>query len=501
MRVFRYVLFASICLGFLLCLDSPLIAADFTDNCSITAPCTPAGSTSPACDETTASLGKFRIYIAPRFRALFGGMYPGYEDTSCTSGNILTAFRLESPCLFDTCTKIGRSVAHTQGSTGLNSDTGGTPVGDAGNCPLTSCVSDSSLTFPLGWSLGPSSSRREIHTEIVTLNLVGPYAGGTLPSVRAGSLAPTRPKSFGEVQSKCNPLNSSCIPNAVNDLPADSFFDVFVEVDLPMWMPPFFPGGTVYNLEPLLVLNDNVETLPPTVVYIHGNSSMVPVYFKDPGPPNPIDPAWDQDDLLGYLVLAGHGVGYASCDCEGLPASLTPPRCFKDVYCDQAQEMTGLGGCCLPNGTCEMLDLQGCTDIGVGGHYLGDGTPCTKCGACCRDTNRCDSPVSDIECLALPGGFFMGNGSTSCTHNPDGSCKCGACCLPANGCALCVNYDACVKLGGRYLGDGTTSCAHDAAGDCIPTVSEWGLLVMAVLVLTAATVVIMRRRAMVHGGS
>lgn len=33
----------------------------------------------------------------------------------------------------------------------------------------------------------------------------------------------------------------------------------------------------------------------------------------------------------------------------------------------------------------------------------------------------------------------------------------------------------------------------------IPTVSEWGLVVMAMLVLTAATVVIMRRRAMVRG--
>jgi hypothetical protein len=36
---------------------------------------------------------------------------------------------------------------------------------------------------------------------------------------------------------------------------------------------------------------------------------------------------------------------------------------------------------------------------------------------------------------------------------------------------------------------------------CIPTVSEWGLVVMAMLVLTAATVVIVRRRAMVRGGS
>lgn len=78
--------------------------------------------------------------------------------------------------------------------------------------------------------------------------------------------------------------------------------------------------------------------------------------------------------------------------------------------------------------------------------------------------------------------------------NPPGT---GACCLPNNGCVLNVASDACVKLGGRYLGDGTTECFHDPAGDCIPTVSEWGLLVMAVLVLTAATVVIMRRRAAV----
>ena len=63
--------------------------------------------------------------------------------------------------------------------------------------------------------------------------------------------------------------------------------------------------------------------------------------------------------------------------------------------------------------------------------------------------------------------------------------------------ALTSLKDRLLKLGGRYLGDGSTSCAHDAAGDCVPTVSEWGLAVMALLVLTAATVVIMRRRAVV----
>jgi len=77
----------------------------------------------------------------------------------------------------------------------------------------------------------------------------------------------------------------------------------------------------------------------------------------------------------------------------------------------------------------------------------------------------------------------------------------GACCLPNDGCELYSTQDECVKLGGHFQGYGTTACIHNAAGDCIPTVSEWGLLVMAVLVLTAATVVIMRRRAMVRGGS
>ena len=77
----------------------------------------------------------------------------------------------------------------------------------------------------------------------------------------------------------------------------------------------------------------------------------------------------------------------------------------------------------------------------------------------------------------------------------------GACCIPDTGqphfgCMLGVTEDACIKVPGRYMGDGTASCPpHDAEGNCIPTVSEWGLLVMAVLVLTAATVVIMRRRA------
>jgi len=57
-----------------------------------------------------------------------------------------------------------------------------------------------------------------------------------------------------------------------------------------------------------------------------------------------------------------------------------------------------------------------------------------------------------------------------------------------------VTEAACKALGKgfTYRGDGTP-CGSD--GTCIPTLSEWGVAVMAMLVLTAGTIVVMRRRA------
>jgi len=73
--------------------------------------------------------------------------------------------------------------------------------------------------------------------------------------------------------------------------------------------------------------------------------------------------------------------------------------------------------------------------------------------------------------------------------------KCpGACCLPNNGCMLNLTRDACGEIGGRYLGDGSTFCPHDAQGNCIPTVSEWGFVVLTLLLLIGATMCIARRQ-------
>lgn len=59
----------------------------------------------------------------------------------------------------------------------------------------------------------------------------------------------------------------------------------------------------------------------------------------------------------------------------------------------------------------------------------------------------------------------------------------GACTLQDGRCVKNISQEVCVKKGGKW--DDTS---------CIPTVSEWGLGVMGLLVLTGGTIVVMRRR-------
>lgn len=72
----------------------------------------------------------------------------------------------------------------------------------------------------------------------------------------------------------------------------------------------------------------------------------------------------------------------------------------------------------------------------------------------------------------------------------------GSCFLPDMGC-IDTSSEACAALNGNYSGDGT-SCEST-----IPTVSEWGLIIMALLLLTAGTILIRHltmRRVTLAGG-
>jgi hypothetical protein len=223
-------------------------------------------------DDNTQSLGQYTIIVNPSFQAMMAG-YPGYNTSTKT---------LLSPVLFDANTIIGRSSPLLVGSA---ADINGVPCGSA-----NIIVGQSNLLVQPG-GLEPIGTR-EVHTVIFSLNMAG---GGA--AVRAGTNAPDQPTSGGEVESWSG---ASGLP--ANDFPAQSFFDIFADVDIPAG--GSFPGVTgLYNSAPLMVQNTNVTSFPPTVVYVHGMSTAVPIMFRSNNPPY-----WTAGETFGVLTLAGHGV-------------------------------------------------------------------------------------------------------------------------------------------------------------------------------------------------
>lgn len=247
-------------------------------------------------DDLTTSLGSFKIQINNNFAGLFAGC-TGFDATS----NILT-----SPTLFDGATLVGRSDVITDGG---NADTTGVPVGTAGTN-----VSENMLFPPPGYPCQgvagclSGAGTREVHTEVRSLKMTsGPVA------VRAGvwydSAAQQNPPSRvspGEVESQSGPGGA-----AANDFPASSFFDVFVQVDVPACGTGGFPGATLYNTAPLIVKNYSLTQFPPRVIYLHDQSTAVPILFLNGNPGK-----WNAGDILGYFVLAGHGIGFTNTQSD-----------------------------------------------------------------------------------------------------------------------------------------------------------------------------------------
>lgn len=261
-------------------------------------------------DDTTSSLGSFKVSIAPKFVGMFYNSTN--PSTKCPLFDPATNILSSPSPLFDGGTVIGRSAPILDGSI---ADQNGVPVGTAGTT-----VGENMLIPPPGFpcagvascSSGPNT--REVHTEVRSLHMTG---GGA--AVRAGiwynsTAPPPSPPpppqriSPGEVESQSGPSN-----DPTKDFPASSFFDIFVQVDIPACgsFPGRFPGATLYNLMPLVVKNNQVTQFPPKVVYLHDSSSIVPILFLNANPP-----LWNKDDILGYFVLVGHGVGFSNTQTD-----------------------------------------------------------------------------------------------------------------------------------------------------------------------------------------
>jgi len=246
-------------------------------------------------NDLTTSLGSFQIQINNNLVPLFNGC-PAFDATSKI---------LKSPTMYDPATIVGRSNVIADGDA---NDQNGVPVGTAGTN-----VSESMLFPPPGFpcfgiaGCSSGATTREVHTEVRSLKLSG---GGA--AVRAGlwydsATATTDPPSRispGEVESQSGPGGAPA-----NDFPASSFFDIFVRVDVPAC--GGFPGATLYNSSPLLVKNSSLTQFPPRVVYLHDSSTIVPILFLYDNLP-----AWHKDDILGYFLLAGHGVGFTNSQSD-----------------------------------------------------------------------------------------------------------------------------------------------------------------------------------------
>jgi len=130
----------------------------------------------------------------------------------------------------------------------------------------------------------------------------------------------------------------------------------------------------------------------------------------------------------------------------------------------------GVGPCCLPSGTCQVMTTGDCGL--AGGAYQGDGASCAgiNCpvprGACCFGTGFCINNLSNDDCVGANGTWLGAN--TACNGS---QCPTGACCLPNGACVDNITGTACTGQGGTYKGNGTVcsgqNCPQPTGACCL----------------------------------
>lgn len=323
--------------GLLFVWATPVAAQTFDDVCL-------PGGAAPPCDESVNSLGSYVIMVDCAWWPLMTTCQPYVPMAQQEGGWDPLTGRLYSGNMNDGNTLIGRSIPHLDGDAVDEID--GAVVGALGTN-----IKDSDFTLlPAGFE-GPADTR-EVHTELVALNLV--HSNLANPArIRAGQ-AHGLVMSPGEVESR----------NEGGDFPAESFFDIYVEADLPC-VGTAIAGVTVYNQAPLLVKHDYLEGFPPTVVYTHEETGAVPVYFKFDDPS--VNEYWLAGDLFGWLVLSGHGIGPDPWDWHEF---------WKETIRVPVMEIIDGVSCCVgtpPKGPCDYvadMPTEECCEA-LGGFVVG----------------------------------------------------------------------------------------------------------------------------------
>jgi len=262
----------------------------------------------PEGDDVTTSLGQFQIVLDQVWRPIFDIIMTNSPLANVSVTRHIRLYHrgvLTSPTLYDPTTIIGRSDPFVSGG---SQEAAGTLAGQA---PGRTYIKDGQLTALPSWA-GAIDGVNEVHTFIKSMHLTDSFTTRVGFSVKAGMLAPTRPVSAGQVEAG----------SLTADFPANSFFNVYVVVDLPAG--GLLPPIQLVNVDPLLVQHTNIFSFPPKIVYQHENPNAVPIYFNsdttiiDPISDTPIHVA--RGTLFGQLTLAGHGVGFGQAETESFQA-------------------------------------------------------------------------------------------------------------------------------------------------------------------------------------
>ncbi len=194
------------------------------------------------------------------------------------------------------------------------------------------------------------------------------------------------------------------------------------------------------------------------------------------------------------------------CDTNG-----TDQGCVDNVsqsLCTGPDKVWTENGQCADQECNCIMDCNGatCGDDGCGGSCgtCDDGNPCNGIETCgpnrtcvagqppnCDDHNACNgAETCDPDSGCRPGQPLHCDNGVAC----DGQEFCN----PTSGCVAGtpVNCDDGLDCTADTCNEPTGTCTHDDAGCAIPTVSEWGLVVLTLLLLTGAKVHFGRRQAM-----
>lgn len=215
-----------------------------------------------------------------------------------------------------------------------------------------------------------------------------------------------------------------------------------------------------------------------------GEGDCLPQFAAECTPPPPtgccqVEGPMCSDDVT-QADCDGTWVAGTSCvgNICGQPAPPIPGCCQDTV--DSCRTTTNLDCSApfFPGGSCEVTGL--CN------------TPPEGC--CVLGENSCQ--IRTPEACGLLGGDYQGD-NVSCAVIPECNVVPEGCCVIGTNDCLVTNEDSCDAQGGEYQGDGVACSSVEQCNIVIsnvPTIGQWGLIVMAGLLGIFSFIIIIRRK-------